>query len=84
MPGGGPEATVGWQTWQSAWETGSEEGLLGADQMALLVFHHDSPASASFFCLKSCRHQMGPYGKESLGGTMACLKQETQCGSKGV
>lgn len=80
VPGRGPEAVVGWQTWQSAWGTGSGEGLLEVDQMALLVFNYGSSTSTSSLCLKSCSHQLDSYGKENLGSAMACPKQETRCG----
>lgn len=56
VPSRGPKAAVGWKTWQSTWERGSEKSLLEVDQMALLVFDYDRPASASFLCLKACSH----------------------------
>lgn len=56
VPSRGPKAAVGWKTWQSTWERGSEERLLEVDQMALLVFDYDRPVSASFLCLKACSH----------------------------
>lgn len=56
VPSRGSKAAVGWKTWQSTWKRGSEERLLEVDQMSLLVFDYDRPASASFLCLKACSH----------------------------